>query len=309
MQTIIHGGLVIPATGQEPITRGIVAIEEGRIVAVGRGADLGELHSGVHRLDATGCTVLPGLIDGHVHVFTYPHNAGFTEAEATVWVTNYLRSALCAGVTSVRDLSSPWDAIHAVKRGVEEKWIVGPRMRVAGRAIAMTGGHGYNEGVLEADGIIGLRRAAREQLKHGADVIKLMATGGVATPGELPTSWQLEVDEMRAAVQEAHKRGRPATAHAYATGGIKNALLAGVDGIEHGVYLDDDVIERMLEQGTFLSPTMSVYHRIIEAGKVGKMPAYRVEKAKRLAEVHGATFRRAMEAGVKISMGTDAVSL
>ena len=309
MQTLIKSGLVIPANGQEPIEGGAVAIEDGRITAVGREVEFSKPSTQTQVIDAAGCTVLPGLFDCHVHVFTYPLVSGFSEAKATVWATNYLRSALRAGVTTIRDLASPWDAIFALRNAVEDGWIVGPRMRVAGQAITMTGGHGYDDGTVEADGPVGVMRAAREQLKKGADLIKLMASGGVATFGELPTSYQLEMEEMQAAVQEAHKRGKPASAHAYATAGIKNALLAGVDCIEHGVYLDEETIEIMVKNGVALCPTFSVYARIIQGGKIGLVPEYRVQKATKLMESQGESFRKAVAAGVKIVLGTDAVSV
>lgn len=310
MQTIIKGGQVVTATGQPPITDGIVAVDGERIAAVGTRSSYEENPPGSKIIDATGCSVLPGLIDVHVHVFMYPWEAGYSESQATVWATNYLRTALRAGVTTIRDLASGWDAIFALKRGVVEGWITGPRLLAAGQALTMTGGHGHNGGAVEVDGPVAAMRAARRQLKKGADVIKLMATGGVGTPGgELPTSMQLNPDEMAAAVTEAHKAGKPATAHAHGTEGIKQALRAGVDCIEHGVYLDDEAIELMLRDNVTLSPTLSVYWRIIEAGAVGMVPAFRVPKAEATVKHHAESFRRAVAAGVKIALGTDAVAL
>ncbi len=309
MQTFVKGGLIIKATGEEPVRNGVVAIDDGRIVAVGQAAEFPDLPTQAVVIDAMGCTVLPGLIDCHVHVFAYPDIAGFSESEATVWATNYLQTALRGGVTTIRDLASPWDAIFALKKAVESGWIVGPRMRVAGKAITMTGGHGHDDGTVEADGPVEVMRAARQQLKKGADVIKLMASGGVATAGELPTSWQLEMEEMQTAVLEAHKRGKPATAHAHATSGIKNAILAGIDCIEHGVYLDDEAIELMLKNDVALSPTLSVYARIIGGAEAGLVPSYRAEKAIKLIDAHAESFRMALAAGIRITLGTDAVSI
>jgi imidazolonepropionase-like amidohydrolase len=308
-RTIVQGGLVVPASGEIPLQDGVVAIEAQRIVAVGPGTDFSEAPDAAIVIDATGCTVLPGLVDGHVHVFTYPQVTGMTEAEGTAWATNYLRLALRGGVTTIRDLASPWDAIFGLKRAVAEGWIVGPRLRVAGQAITMTGGHGHNWGTVEADGPVDVLRAARQQLKKGADVIKLMASGGVATRGELPTSGQLEMEEMQPAIREAHKRGKMATAHAYATAAIKNAVLAGVDGIEHGAYLDEETAGLMAERGVVLSPTLSVYQRILQGGEVGMVPAYRVPKAQALIEAEARAFCLARESGVKIALGTDATSL
>ena len=310
MQKFITGGLVVTANGDAPIPGGVVALEGDDIAAVGTAEEFGVQLDGAETIDATGCTVLPGLIDDHVHVFMYPEEAGFTETEATVWATNYLQTALRGGVTTVRDLACRWNAIFDLKKAVNDQWIVGPRILAAGKGITMTGGHGYRSGTVEADGPAAVTRAARQQLKNGADVIKLMATGGVGTPGgELPQHTQLSLEEMRAGVEAAHNAGKPATAHAHATLGIRNALQAGVDCIEHGIYLDDETIEWMLEHDVALSPTLSVYRRIIQAGEKGLVPAFRVPKARAVVEPHATSFRAALEAGVRISLGTDAVAL
>lgn len=309
MERIIKGGLVVPATGMSPLPDGVVALRNGRITAVMTERELGTLPTDVDVIDAVGCTVLPGLIDVHVHVFMFPLEAGFSQADATVWATQYVRSALRAGVTTIRDLACAWDAIFSLQRGLNEGWVLGPRLLAAGQALTMTGGHGHNGGAVEVDGPIEAMKAARRQLKKGADVIKLMATGGVGTPGgELPTTIQLNEDEMAAAIREAHKAGKPATAHAHGTEGIKNALRAGVDCIEHGVFLDAEAIEMMLERNVALSPTLSVYRRIIEAGEKGLVPAFRVPKARAIMEAHAESFRQALAAGVPIVLGTDAVA-
>jgi imidazolonepropionase-like amidohydrolase len=165
---------------------------------------------------------------------------------------------LGAGVTTVRDVGATdglsIDVAQAVGLGV----LAGPRVVAAGRAIAMIGGHGWFLG-READGPDAVRRAVREEMKAGATCIKLMASGGVYGHAEEPGSPQLTVEEMSVAVEEAHKAGRKAAAHAYSAEAINNALSAGVDSIEHGSFLDRQTAERMREQGTYLVPTMSVY--------------------------------------------------
>ncbi len=310
MQTFILADTIIPANGQAPIKQGIVEIVGNRIVSVGTAAEYGEIPSGAEIVDTSGCTVLPGLIDVHVHVFMYPNEVGFSEAAATVWATHYLHCALRGGVTTLRDLASAYDAIFALKQGVEYGWIVGPRLLVAGQGLTMTGGHGWSSGAIEADGAIEVMKAARLQLKKGADVIKLMATGGVGTAGnELPRYPQLSVEEMRAGVIEARKVDKTTTAHAHATIGIKSAIEAGVDCIEHGVYMDDETIAMMVERDVALSPTLSVYHRIIEAGVYDMVPAFRILKARSVVAAHEKSFRQALAAGVRIALGTDAVAL
>jgi imidazolonepropionase-like amidohydrolase len=171
----------------------------------------------------------------------------------------------------------------------------------------MTGGHGWSvQHGIEVDGPHEARKAARLQLKAGADVIKVMATGGVMTPGTRPGSPQLTREEMAAAVEEAHKAGRGAAAHAECKEGIRNAILAGVDSIEHGFELDDEIIELMLEKGTFLCPTLTCDLRIAEYGTELGLPEEAVEKMRRWIDHLLDSFQRAYHAGVRIAAGSDA---
>lgn len=179
-------------------------------------------------------------------------------------------------------------------------------MLVAGAGICMTGGHGYNGLAIQADGADACRRLAREQLRQGADVIKLMASGGAATPRELPHESQLTVEEMRAAVEEAHKAGRPATAHALPTHSIVEAIEAGVDSIEHGTLLDDAAIEAMLKHDVTLVPTLSIADRMISHGAAVGLPSYTVDKARALLPGRVERVAQAYRAGVRIAFGTDA---
>jgi imidazolonepropionase-like amidohydrolase len=169
----------------------------------------------------------------------------------------------------------------------------------------MTGGHGHWVG-READGPDDVRKAVREQLRAGADCIKLIATGGVMTPGVDPRSPQFTEEEMRAGVEEAHKAFRVVGAHAQATEGIKNAVRAGVDSIEHGIYLDDEAVALMRERGTVLVPTLIAPVQISRHGIAAGVPAFMVEKSDRVQSVHRESFTRALHAGVRIAMGTDA---
>ena len=168
----------------------------------------------------------------------------------------------------------------------------------------MTGGHGWFLG-READGPDALRRAAREEIKAGASCIKLMASGGVYGHAEEPGSPQLTVEEMRPAVEEAHKAGRKAAAHAYSVEAINNALEAGVDSVEHGSFLDRETMERMREQRTYLVPTMSVYAAMAEKGPSLGSPEYITRKTAEVLEASGEAFRLALEAGVPVAAGTD----
>jgi len=262
-------------------------------------------------VDLAGKTVIPGLMNCHTHVcgdlLDVPPGATPTQlvAEYAIRGARWLEQALEKGVTAIRDVGGIEHVDLALKRMVDKGWIAGPRIRAAGRFIGMTGGHGYRFG-LEADGPDEVRKAARLQLKAGADVIKVMATGGIGTPGTQPGSPQLTQEEMAAAVEEAHKAGRTAAAHAEGREGIYNALLAGVDSIEHGYELDDEVIELMLKRGTFLCPTLTCDIRIAECGTDLGLPADWVEKMKRWIDHLLDSFQRAHKAGVRIAAGNDA---
>ncbi|MBM3241651.1 amidohydrolase family protein [Candidatus Poribacteria bacterium] len=262
-------------------------------------------------VDLAGKTVIPGLINCHTHICgeRLEATSGATStqlvAEYAVRGARWLEQALKKGVTAIRDLGGIEHVDLGLKRLIDKGMIAGPRIRAAGRAICMTGGHGYRNGI-EVDGPDEVRKAARLQLKAGADVIKLIATGGILTPGTQPGSPQLTQAEMAAAVDEAHKAGRTAAAHAEGRMGIRNAILAGVDSIEHGYELDGDIIELMLKQGTFLCPTLTCDLCIAECGIEFGIPADSVDKMKRWIDHLLDSFQRAYKAGVRIAAGNDA---
>jgi imidazolonepropionase-like amidohydrolase len=225
-------------------------------------------------------------------------------AEYAVRGARALEEALKRGVTAIRDVGGIEHVDLALKRMVDKGTIPGPSIRAAGNYIIMTGGHGWQQGI-EADGPHEARKAARLQLRAGADVIKVMATGGITTPGTQPGSPQLTQEEMTAAVEEAHKAGWTAAAHAEGREGIYNAILAGVDSIEHGYELDDEIIKMMLNRGTFLCPTLTCDIRIAEQGADLGLPADSVKKMKRWIGHLLDSFQRAHKAGVRIAAGND----
>lgn len=267
--------------------------------------------AGEEVLTLTGCTVLPGLINAHVHLALDggpdPNSSSFRDGlyGAAYKAVAAAERTLRAGVTTVRDLGAPGGMDIALRKAIEAGTLPGPRMLVAGESICMTGGHGWTTGC-EVDGPDEARKGARRQLKAGADVIKLMATGGVMTPGVEPGSPQLTEEEMRAAIEEAHKAGKRTATHAQGTTGIKNAIRAGIDSIEHGIFLDDEAIEMMLARGVYLVPTLVAPYHIVRGGVEAGIPAYAVEKAKRVIDSHLTSFDKARRAGVKIAAGTDA---
>jgi imidazolonepropionase-like amidohydrolase len=308
-RTAIIGALIVTGTSAPLIDDGVLLLEGARIAAVGRRADFPHFGEGDHVIEAHGQTVLPGFIDTHVHIFHEAQLLKLSESAAALWGANYVQSALRAGLTTIRDLGAQTPAVFGLRRAIRDGYAAGPRVLACGSGICMTGGHGWANLSSEADGPDGVRRLARQQLKAGADVIKLMASGGAGTPGELPTSVQLSLEELRAGVEEAHKAGKPAAAHALATQSIINAIEAGVDSVEHGVFLDDRCIELMLKRDVALCPTISVYPRIVERGKAGGEGGFVIEKSVGLIEPHFASLKRAVSAGVKIVYGTDSATL
>ncbi len=262
-------------------------------------------------IEADGHTVIPGLYDLHTHI-TLDASSDINERVRTlgtlgmtIRAVTHARQYLTAGVIGIRDLGGLGGADLAIRQAINDKVIPGPRMLASGQALTMTGGHGHFF-AREVDGADEALKGARAQLKAGVDVVKIMATGGVLTPGVEPGSPQLEYAEMAAIIHEAHKAGKTTAAHAQGTEGIKNCLRAGIDSIEHGIFLDDEAIEIMLAQDTLYVPTLAAPHLIVKHGLSAGIPAYAVEKAERVYDSHRDSVCRAHQAGVRIGVGTDA---
>jgi imidazolonepropionase-like amidohydrolase len=292
---------------EQVVEDGAVVVENGLIASVGEAR---ALPPGVEFVDLGDVTLLPGLIDAHVHLVwsasAEPHEVVERESRALTVLRCAANAALHlgAGVTSVRDVGATDGLSIDIARAVELGLIPGPRVVAAGRAIAMTGGHGWFIG-READGVEAVRHAVRSELKAGAECIKLMASGGVYGHAEEPGSPQLTVEELRAGVAEAHKAGRKVAAHAYSAEAINNALSAGVDSIEHGSFLDRATAERMREQGTYLVPTLSVYQAMSDRGPELGSPDYIQRKTAEVLMASREAFRLALETGVPLAAGTD----
>lgn len=309
MPTLFTHARIINGKGRE-IEDGWVLVEGDTITAV----DVTETappDRPVTEVDISGCTLLPGLIDGHVHLAMDAscdpagRLASLSEAETALYTAHHAARTLYAGVTTVRDLGCFHHVGIRVRNAIQEGIIPGPRMLCAGQMICMTGGHGWQIG-LQADGADEVRKAVRLQLRAGANVIKLMATGGICTEGVEPGNAQLTVEEMQAAVDEAHKAGVRTAAHAQGLQGVKNALRAGIDSIEHGMHLDEEAIECMLKQNVFYVPTISAGSHMISRGVEAGIPAFMVEKSRAHRERRLESVATAREAGVRIAMGTDA---
>jgi imidazolonepropionase-like amidohydrolase len=277
-------------------------------------------------IDAMGGSILPGLIDCHVHfMLEYPDIMRGLITQPSLRLLQAIprmRATLEAGITTVRDAAgSPAGLKIAVERGM----VAGPRMQIAVSMISQTGGHGdgfypccvdigffgmrfYDVPSGVSDGIDEVRKATRKILRAGADWIKLATTGGVLSTSDAPTSSQLTVEEVATAVYEAAAQEKRCMAHAQGSQGIKNALLGGVASIEHGVYLNDELIDLMLKQDVYLVPTLLAPLAVVEFAKEHPdiLPPMMAAKATGVIEAHRQSFRRAVEAGVKVAMGTDA---
>jgi imidazolonepropionase-like amidohydrolase len=321
---VIRNGTIIDGRGGEPIANGAVLIENDLIGAVGRDGSF-PVPDGATEIDAGGGTILPGLIDAHVHIMfeglnlnrlvATPLSLNFYQA------IGFMRKTLDAGITTVRDAGG---ADLGVKMAVENGLIAGPRMQISISVLSTTGGHGdgYQPfggevGLLKSypgnpsgicDGPEEVRKKVREILRAGAEVIKCCSTGGVGSATDHPEFTQFSIEELKIMVEEGRfRRGIKVMSHAQGTEGIKNAVLAGIHSIEHGFYLDDEVIGLMLERGTFLVPTLVAPLGVLESAEQGNAaPEYALRKAREALEAHRASIARAYRAGVKIAMGTDA---
>lgn len=263
-------------------------------------------------IDATGATVMPGLIDCHVHLSIdgdadpIGQVLDDTDGLAALRMAANASRTIAAGFTTVRDLGAKNHVDLAFRRAVDEGVVTAsPRLILSGQPVTMTGGHCWQFG-READGPDEVRRAAREQIRAGADCIKLMATGGILTQGNEIGAAQLEEAEMRAAIEEADKAGLLTAVHAHGASGIKNGLRAGVHSVEHAYFLDNEGIEMMLAQGAWLVPTAAAVGLVVEKGLASGIRPDVVDKAQSAIESQRATCHKAWQAGVRIAMGTDA---
>jgi imidazolonepropionase-like amidohydrolase len=288
-----------------------VLLEGGRIGWVGPHARAPREARSAAAVEGTGRTLTPGLIDCHVHL-QYDGVADFeAEARELTPTLAVLKAAanverhLGRGVTTVRDLGG-MDAISCeVGRAVDDGLIPGARVRAAARALTITGGHGHNIAFArEVDGADAVRRAVRQEIRAGATVIKIVATGGVLTPGISATFTAFTREELDAAVDEAHSWGIPVAAHAIGAEGILSAVRAGVDSVEHGTVITPTIAREMKERGTFRSPTIAALRGILDHEDV--VPSYAVDKAAALAETARASHVRSVRAGVRHVCGTDA---
>jgi imidazolonepropionase-like amidohydrolase len=321
--TIIHAGSLIDGRAERASGPATIVVEDGRITAIERGHRAPG--AGDELIDLSTSTVLPGLMDMHTHVsqelgpdsyiVRFTHDAPRITLQSTV----YAQRTLAAGFTTIRDLGDRHNISVALRDAIARGDVVGPRIFTSGKSIATTGGHadptsgwaahiagdpGPAEGVV--NGVADARKAVRQRYKEGVDLIKITATGGVlslATSGENP---QFQQDELEAIVATARDYGFHVAAHAHGAEGMKRAIRAGVYSIEHGTYMDDEVIRLMKQHGTWYVPTIHAGRFVAEKSAVdGYFPDIVRPKAAAIGPQIQGTFTRAHKAGVKIVFGTD----
>jgi imidazolonepropionase-like amidohydrolase len=313
---VFRGGKVFDGTGTSPAPADVL-VEDGSIVDVGPGLD------GDEAVELDGSTLLPGLFDCHVHVaISTIDGARLSRTPVSIRILEAARNmetTLRAGITSVRDAGG---ADMGIREAQRSGLITGPRIQVSISMLSQTGGHGDEwlpsgdrmtmfgglPGLVDSvvDGPDEMRRVVRALIRNGADVIKVATSGGVLSPSDDPRHAHFRPAELEVLVEEATVAGRFVMAHAQGADGIKNAIRAGIRSIEHGIYLDDEAINLMLQRGTWLVATLVAPLGVLEAADAGvSFPQAVLDKARLVVDTHAASFRAAVDAGVRIAMGTD----
>jgi len=316
--TVIHAGVLIAEPGETPLGESSIIIEDGRITAIEPGFVTPE---GAEVIDLSTKTVLPGLIDSHVHLLMEFSPSvrldAVTQSEADRALNGamFARRTLEAGFTTVRDVGGSY-AIFSLRDAIARGAVPGPRIQASGPAISVTGGHGDEHGYVRdildlfqsptiCDGADDCRRATRDAIKHGADVIKITATGGVLSNTAAGIGQQFFDDELQAIMDTAATMGREVTAHAHGTDGINAALRFGVASIEHGTYLDDESIRLFRRNDAYLVPTLLAGATVTEWINEPWLPEASREKAAAVGPALVDMIGRAYRGGVKIAFGTD----
>jgi len=316
--TVFKGGTLIDGTGGDPIPDSVVVVAGDRISAAGVAPEV-TVPDGAEIVDVSGKTVMPGLIDGHIHLtgLLTPDLPKAISEEPHVRTARSVYDAwriVDSGFTTIREIGGMFGIY--IKRAVEEGTVVGPRIVASGLGVSQTAGHGdihfippaWAERFLlgrVADGVDEVRKAAREQLREGADFLKIFTTGGVMSEKDKPTQCQYSMEEIRAFVEEARNADVKTASHAQGTQGIKNAILGGIDSIEHGFFMDDECIELMVKHGTHLVPTFVIVDLIVTRGRDMGVIESSVRKAETAQQAHLESFGRVYEAGILCGLGSD----
>jgi imidazolonepropionase-like amidohydrolase len=323
--TAIRAGTLIDGTGAAPLKNAVILVQGGRITATGTNV---AVPGGAAVIDLSGFTVLPGFVDAHVHLIGHIIGDGDwqhqrlveTSAQRTLLGAAHAQQTLEAGFTTVRNVGADDFTDISLRNAINAGWVPGPRILGAGISFGISGGHcdgssGYepespvSRGGFEtgaADGVAAVRDMVRYDVKHGADAIKICATGGVLSPTDSVGVQQYTEEEIRAVVEAARMMDRRVAAHAHGLEGIKAAVRAGVTSIEHGSILDAEAVRMMKERGTWLVPTLLAGVTVESLATAGRLPPAIAAKALAIAPRMRASFKLAVNGGVRIALGTDA---
>ena len=323
--TAIRAGTLIDGAGGAPVKNAVILVQGGRITAAGPNVTV---PSGATVVDLSAYTVLPGFIDAHVHLIGHIigdgdwQHQGLVESSAqrALLGAAHAQQTLEAGFTTVRNVGADAFTDISLRNAINAGWVPGPRILGAGISFGISGGHcdgssglqpdipeskgGFETGA--ADGVEAVREMVRYDVKHGADVIKICATGGVLSPTDSVGVQQYSEEEMRAVVEAARMMDRRVAAHAHGLEGIKAAVRAGVTSIEHGSMLDTESVRLMKEKGTWLVPTLLAGYTVDSLARAGRLPPAIAAKALAIAPRIHASFKLAVDGGVRIALGTDA---
>ena len=321
---VLRAAQIIDGTGSVPIKNGIVIVTDNKIAAIGVNGSV-KIPAGAKFINLGNVTLMPGFIDAHTHIIgrvlgdPEGQNSSVRDYNSfgSILAVGNAQKTLLAGFTTIRNVGARDFDDLALRKAINDGWIIGPRMQTAGHSLGITGGHcdenGYKPGLADgdyktgiADGPDAVRAAVRYQVKYGADLIKTCATGGVLSEGDAVGATQYTYEEMKAMVDEAHKLERKIAAHAHGTEGIKIAVRAGVASIEHGSFLDDEGAKLMALRGTYLVPTLMAGETVERLAKSGVLRGYRGEKALAAAAAMRFAIKLAIANRVPIALGTDA---
>ena len=320
-KVVVHAGRLLDVKTGTTLSDQAIVIEGDKITTVGPAKSVKATRD-AKLIELPNATVLPGLIDCHVHLTGNPNQLDLGPAGVHI---SYPRRALIgarnaritleAGFTTVRNVAAPGYADIALRDAINAGDVPGPRMFASGPALSITGGHwdenfpgpqfGFTNGGV-ADGVPAVMKQVRENIKYGADVIKIMATGGVISEGDNPALAQYSLEEMKAIVETAHGLGRKVAAHAHGLAGIKNAVLAGVDSVEHGSYINDEGIQMMKEHGTYLVPTVYLEDWFMQNMQTLGWTPNTMEKGRAVIPIAYKNVSHALKSGLKVALGTDA---
>lgn len=318
-EILIRVGTLLDGKGGQPAKDVTIRVKDGKI------AEIGAKSSAADVIDLGAYTVTPGFIDCHAHLTLIVdkgwelHSVQKTAADEAIRGVHSAKATLEAGFTTVRNVASWGFSDIALRHAIEIGLVPGPRMLCSTHAMSIVGGHGdannFAPGIAEEEGqtwkrgiITGpqdCRAAIRYAVKHGADVIKIMSSGGVLSAGDALEHRQFSDEELHLLIEEASFLGRKVCSHAHGTDGIKAAVVAGVASIEHGTYVDEDGLRLMKEKGTFLVPTRLAGETVLAAADTGLLPDWAVAKAREAGTAMRANFSRAVKSGVRIALGTD----